>query len=100
MAGGLRTRSAELGLASIALDRSSWPPTALVLTVFAVIDLIRSLVADVIAVAAIVRRYRDVNGTARGHIWSWERCADACKGGLDRHDLRRNSGSRPTGQEN
>jgi hypothetical protein len=53
MAGGLRTRSAGLGPVLIALDWSSWSPTALVLTVFAVIDLIRSLVADVIAVGAI-----------------------------------------------
>jgi hypothetical protein len=52
--GGLLTRLAGLGLASIALGPVLVVATALVLTVLAVIDLIRPLVADVSAVAAIV----------------------------------------------
>jgi hypothetical protein len=54
MAGGLLTRLAGLGLALIALGPVLVVATALVLTVLAVIDLIRPLVADVSAVAAIV----------------------------------------------
>jgi hypothetical protein len=54
MAGGLRTRLAGLGLALIALGPTLVVATALVLTVLAVIDLIRPLVADVSAVGAII----------------------------------------------
>jgi hypothetical protein len=54
MAGSLRTRLAGLGLALIALGPTVVVATALVLTVLAVINLIRPLVADVGAVAAIV----------------------------------------------
>jgi hypothetical protein len=54
MAGDLRTRLAGLGLALIALGPTLVVATALVLTVLAVIDLIRPLVADVSAVAAII----------------------------------------------
>jgi hypothetical protein len=54
MAGGLRTRLAGLGLALIALGPTLVVATALVLAVLAVIDLIRPLVANVSAVAAIV----------------------------------------------
>ena len=54
MAGGLLTRLAGLGLALIALGPVLVVATALVLTVLAVIDLIRPLVAEVSAVAVIV----------------------------------------------
>jgi hypothetical protein len=51
---GLLTRLAGLGLALITLGPTLVVATALVLTVLAVIDLIRPLVTDVSAVAAIV----------------------------------------------
>src|SRR5215472_10387355 len=54
MAGSLGTRLAGLGLVLIALGPTLVVATALVLTVLAVIDLIRPLVADVSAVAGII----------------------------------------------
>src|ERR1700747_880156 len=54
MAGDLRTRLAGLGLALIALGPTLVVATGLVVTVLAVIDVTRPLVADVSAVAAII----------------------------------------------